>query len=79
MARLHHGEDPEILLGLFEALRRSNLELWARTPVADRDRFGVTRERGEETYDLTFRLAAGHDRVHLEQARRTLAQIGGRA
>ena len=74
VARVHGGEDPETLLALFEALRRSNLELWARTPAEDRIRFGQHRERGEESYDLTFRMAAGHDRVHLEQARRALAQ-----
>jgi hypothetical protein len=73
VARLHRGEDPETLLALFEALRRSNLELWARTPIAERVRFGRHRERGDESYELTFRLAAGHDRVHLGQARRTLA------
>lgn len=73
VARVHTDEDPETLLLLFEALRRSNLELWARTPAQDRHRFGRHRERGEESYDLTFRMAAGHDRVHLEQARRALA------
>ncbi len=75
VARVHAGEDPETLLLLFEALRRSNLELWARTPAEDRVRFGRHRERGEESYDLTFRMAAGHDRVHLEQARRALTQV----
>jgi hypothetical protein len=77
VARLHDGEDPETLLTLFEALRRSSLELWARTPVADRVRFGLHRERGPESYELIFRLAAGHDRVHLGQARRTLEQVRG--
>jgi len=33
------------------------------------------RERGPESYDLTFRLAAGHDRVHLAQARRALTAV----
>jgi hypothetical protein len=75
VAALHHGEDPDILLGMFEALRRANLDLWARTPLADRPRFGRHRERGEESYELTFRLAAGHDRIHLGQARRALEQV----
>ena len=65
-------EDPETLLAAFESLRRWNLDLWARTPVADRSRIGLHRERGPESYELTFRLAAGHDRVHLGQARRAL-------
>ena len=60
---------------LFDALRRANLELWRRTPVEDRARFGVHDERGPESYELTFRLAAGHDRFHLAQARRTLAEV----
>ncbi len=79
VARVHGGEDPETLLALFEALRRSNVELWARTPSEERTRFGRHRERGEESYDLTFRMAAGHDRVHLEQARRALARARGGA
>jgi hypothetical protein len=66
-------EDPESLLGAFSALRRWNLDLWARLPEADRVRVGVHRERGPESLDLTFRLMAGHDLVHLEQARRALA------
>jgi hypothetical protein len=66
------GEDPETLLAVFEAIRRWNLELWARSTPAQRARIGVHRERGPESYELTFRLAAGHDRVHLAQARRAL-------
>jgi hypothetical protein len=65
-------DDPATLIAVFTALRRWNLELWASRPVADRDRVGRHRERGPESYGLTFRLAAGHDRVHLAQARRTL-------
>ena len=63
------------MLATFEALRRANLSLWARTPVEQRDRFGLHRERGRESYGLTFTLAAGHDRFHLDQARRALTQI----
>jgi DinB superfamily len=65
-------EDVERLLAVFEALRRWNLDLWAGTTPADRARIGRHRERGPESYELTFRLAAGHDRVHLGQARRAL-------
>ena len=74
--RLGHGTaDPAELLALFEALRRANLALWSRVTAADRSRIGLHRERGPESLDLTFRLIAGHDRVHLAQARRTLEAV----
>jgi hypothetical protein len=66
-------EDLAVLLGAFEANRRWNLALWERLPVADRARYGVHRERGPESIDLIVRLAAGHDIIHLDQARRALA------
>ena len=70
-------DDPELLLATFAALRRWNLDLWARLPVASRDRVGRHRERGAESIDLTFRLMAGHDIIHLDQARRALENVGG--
>lgn len=76
VSALHHVEaDPAILVAQFEALRAANLDLWARLPVADRARFGIHRERGPESFELLFRLLAGHDRVHLGQARRALAAV----
>ncbi len=73
---LHHREDdPALLIALFEGLRAANLDMWRRTPAADRARIGLHRERGPESYELTFRLAAGHDRVHLGQARATLEAV----
>ena len=74
-----NDEDPERLLAAFEALRRWDLDLWARTPVAERSRVGIHRERGPESYELTFRLGAGHDRIHLAQARRALETARGAA
>lgn len=71
----HRDEDPNELIALFEALRASNLRLWAHTPVADRERFGRHRERGPESYGLIVRLGAGHDRFHLAQAQRALAAV----
>jgi hypothetical protein len=65
-------EDLDVLLRAFEANRRWNLELWRRLPVADRARYGIHRERGRESIDLIVRLVAGHDIVHLAQARRAL-------
>lgn len=73
MQRLRHpDEDPEELLATFEALRKANLSLWARTSVGDRARVGIHEERGPESFELTFRLIAGHDRNHLAQARAAL-------
>jgi hypothetical protein len=71
--RLHaDDDDPFKLLAQFEALRTANIELWRGTSDADRQRLGLHRERGEESYDLMFRMVGGHDRVHLAQARRAL-------
>jgi len=56
-------------------LRAANLRLWASSRPEDRARIGIHRERGPESYDLTFRLLAGHDRVHLDQAERALATV----
>ena len=72
-------EDADDLLALFEPLRRANLALWSRTPVELRNRIGIHRERGPESYGLTFALIAGHDRFHLAQARRALDHLRGRA
>ena len=71
----HNADDPALLVATFDALRAANLDLWARRPVADRARFGRHNERGPESYEMTFRLAAGHDRVHLAQARRALEAV----
>jgi hypothetical protein len=76
VSRLRHGQDdPAALVAVFEALRGANLELWSRLPVEDRARIGRHRERGAESYDLTFRLSAGHDRFHLDQARRAIDAV----
>ncbi|HJT63521.1 MAG TPA: DinB family protein [Candidatus Limnocylindria bacterium] len=74
--RLHQPvEEPAQLLALFEPLRQANLDLWARTPIADRARVGLHRERGPESFALSFTLIAGHDRLHLAQARRALELV----
>jgi DinB superfamily len=73
MERLRHNDDePGELLSVFEALRAANLSLWSRSSEADRARIGLHDERGPESYELVFRLIAGHDRNHLAQARRAL-------
>lgn len=74
--RLHAGgEDGDELLALFEPLRAANIKLWRRTPQDQRERVGMHAERGPESYDLTFRMIAGHDRFHLAQARRALEAV----
>jgi hypothetical protein len=74
--RLHSvQDDPAILLGVFDALRRSNLDLWGRSSEEERARVGMHKERGPESFDLSFRLIAGHDRLHSDQARRALDAV----
>lgn len=76
VARLRHNdESPEELLALFSALRQADLALWRRSSAAERQRVGMHAERGAETFDLLFRMLAGHDRFHLDQMRATLAQL----
>jgi DinB superfamily len=73
VGRLRHNEDvPDELLALFEALRTANLALWSRSSESERARVGIHEERGAESYELVFRLIAGHDRNHLAQARGAL-------
>ena len=73
---LRHNElEAEELLTPFAALRAANVRLWGRATPEQRARVGLHRERGPESYELTFRMIAGHDRFHLNQARETLAAI----
>jgi hypothetical protein len=70
------GDDtPDELFAVFEPLRVANLALWHRTTPEQRIRYGMHSERGPESYELSFKLIAGHDRFHLDQARRTLEQV----
>jgi hypothetical protein len=75
--RLHAdpAEAPAELLAMFAALREANVAMWHRSTEADKARVGVHAERGRESYDLSFRMIAGHDRFHLRQARATLQAI----
>jgi hypothetical protein len=76
VARLRHNDDePDELLGTFAALRGANLALWRRSSAAERQRVAMHAERGPESYDLMFRMLAGHDRFHLNQMRETLRQV----
>jgi hypothetical protein len=71
----HRDDDPERLLALFGALRAANLRLWASTPSEAKGRIGRHRERGPESYELVFRMLAGHDRFHVAQAERALEAL----
>jgi hypothetical protein len=75
--RLHAGrhDDPTALLSLLEPLRTANIALWTAASEADRARVGVHAERGRESFDLLFRMIAGHDRFHLAQAGRALDAV----
>ncbi|HET8787007.1 MAG TPA: DinB family protein [Candidatus Limnocylindrales bacterium] len=74
----HRDDDPADLINVFETLRSANLRLWRSRPESDRARFGIHRERGPESYEMIVRLAAGHDRLHLDQAERALAAVRSR-
>ena len=60
-------------LSLFGSMRHANLRLLRRLDDAERDRFGVHAERGEESIRQLERLYAGHDRNHVSQIERLLA------
>ena len=79
VARLRHNDDqPDELLTVFSALRAANLQLWRRSSAAERQRVAMHAERGPESYELMFRMLAGHDRFHLNQMRDTLHQVRAR-
>jgi hypothetical protein len=71
--------DPAHLIDMFEMVQRANVNLWRRTPVAERSRVGMHAERGPESYELTFKMMAGHDLLHLDQARQTITAVKGQA
>ncbi len=69
--------DPAQLVDLLEGLERANIHLWLHTPTEQRARVGVHTERGPESFGLTFAMLAGHDLLHLDQARRTVDAVRG--
>jgi hypothetical protein len=71
--RLHGDpDDPDELLAVLRPLRGSNIALWRGSTPEQRARAGLHAERGPETFELCFRMIAGHDRFHQAQARRAL-------
>jgi DinB superfamily len=69
-----HGDDddPDGLLRQLEVLRAGNIALWRGATSEQRARVSLHQERGPESFDLMFRMLAGHDRVHLAQAYRAI-------
>ncbi len=72
-----NDEDPEPLLAVLRVLRDWNLVMWDRSTPEERAKVGMHSERGPESYDVSFRLIAGHDRFHLTQARKALDLVRG--
>ncbi len=77
-AQGYNDADPMKVLETFDALRSANLALWRRSTPEQRARDGMHSERGPESFDLMFRLIAGHSRFHLNQMRSTLDTVRGR-
>jgi len=78
--RLHgEDEDPEPLLSMLAVLKKANVAMWRSSTPEQRARFGIHAERGPESYDLSFRMIAGHDRFHLAQAQRAVQTAKGTA
>jgi tRNA-binding protein len=64
-------------LALFGSLRRANLRVFRRLSGEELDRFGVHAERGQESLRHLQRMHAGHDRNHLAQIERLIADGDG--
>lgn len=63
-------------LDQFAGLRNANVRLLQATTPAERERFGIHSERGEESIARMIRIYAGHDLVHLRQISRILRAVG---
>jgi hypothetical protein len=71
----YNDADPEALLGLLEALRPLNVQLFRTAGSEARARVAIHAERGPESFETTYRMLAGHDRFHVDQMRATLEQV----
>lgn len=75
--RLKYSEaDTAAALEQFSGLRSANLRLLQATTPAERERFGIHVERGEESIGKMIRMYAGHDLVHLRQISRIMRAVG---
>ena len=76
-SRLKYSDsDPMDALHLFQALRKTHLQMLAGMTEADLARTAVHVERGEESIALMIKLYAGHDLAHLRQINRILEKFG---
>jgi hypothetical protein len=66
--------DPQATFARWLALRQNNLRLYESLTDDEWARTGMHTERGAESAREVVRLAAGHDRAHIDQIRRVLAQ-----
>lgn len=76
-SRAQHAErsDPHASLTLFRAIRQSMIPLLSGLSDEELDRFGVHAERGKESVRHLLSLYAGHDRNHLAQIERLVAEL----
>jgi hypothetical protein len=65
--------DPHDTIDRWQVLRRANLRMYDSLSPDEWQRVGVHSERGEESALLNVELQAGHDRMHLDQIRRSLS------
>jgi hypothetical protein len=73
-ARPYRLLDPRLASRALTALRPWNLSYFRSLPPADLARVAMHPERGEESVETMIRMLAGHDRNHLAQLERILAQ-----
>lgn len=66
--------DPQETFTRWRALRSNNLRLYESLTPDEWARAGLHTERGEESAREVVRLAAGHDRAHIDQIRRGLTK-----
>ncbi len=65
--------DPQETFTRWRTLRSNNLRLYESLTANEWQRTGMHTERGEQSAREVVRLAAGHDRAHIDQIRRGLA------
>jgi DinB family protein len=68
----YSSSDARESLQLFTALRKINLQMFARLTPQEWQRAGMHAERGKISVEDLVRHVAGHDRNHLEQIQRIL-------
>jgi len=68
--------DPREALSVWRVLREANIRLLESVEYDEWDRAGVHEQRGEMTVADVASHLADHDRAHLDQIRRTLAEAG---